>query len=115
MDCIFNNYFPVNIIYDGSKPKSVYLFQILNSSHVFLNLKNNDFFQHYTAIKGVKVIGTDRLLLLDFEDKHYHELFDNEFGNWEERENNSNIEQDLLTTFLSKKYDDIIIKKDFTR
>jgi type I restriction enzyme R subunit len=32
-------------------------------------------------------------------------------GNWEERTDNSNIEQNLLTKFLKKKYADILIKK----
>ena len=48
----------------------------------------------------------DRIVKLFSEKLNYAYL-----GNWEERENNSNIEQDLLTKFLSKKYDDTLIKK----
>ena len=56
-------------------------------------MEDYDFFQRYDSIKGVKVIGTDRLLLLDFDDKNYHELFDNEFGKVEKIKNGKKIKK----------------------
>jgi type I restriction enzyme, R subunit len=48
----------------------------------------------------------DRIIKLFSEKLDYTYL-----GNWEERADNSNIEQDLLKKFLEKKYNDILIKK----
>ena len=36
-------------------------------------------------------------------------------GNWEEREDNSNIEQEQLTKFLKAKYSDELIKKTISK
>ena len=48
----------------------------------------------------------DRVVEL-FQDKlDYHYL-----GNWEDREGNSNIEEEILTAYLKKKYSDILIGK----
>ncbi|NQV91258.1 GIY-YIG nuclease family protein [Candidatus Woesearchaeota archaeon] len=46
-------------------------------------MEDYDFFQRHDSIKGVKVIGTDRLLLLDFKNRNYHELFNDTFGDFE--------------------------------
>jgi type I restriction enzyme R subunit len=49
----------------------------------------------------------DRVIKLFKEKLDYTYL-----GNWEERENNSNIEEELLIKFLKKqKYSEILIKK----
>jgi len=42
-------------------------------------VEDYDYFQRHKSIKGVEVKGTDRLFLLDFENKNYHELFEKEF------------------------------------
>lgn len=46
-------------------------------------MEDYNFFQRHESIKGVKVNGTDRLFLLDFDDKNYHELLEKEFGTFE--------------------------------
>ena len=44
--------------------------------------------------------------------KFFQEKLDYTYlGNWEEREDNSNIEKELLTKFLKGKYSDTLIKK----
>jgi len=43
-------------------------------------MEDHECFQRYDSIKGVKVVCTDRLFLLDFDDKNYLELFDEVFG-----------------------------------
>jgi len=42
-----------------------------------------------------------------FKDKLYYTYL----GNWEEREENSNIEKELLIKFLKKNYNNVLIKK----
>jgi len=37
------------------------------------------FFQRHKSIKGIKIKGTDRLFLLDFDEKNYLESFDKAF------------------------------------
>ena len=46
-------------------------------------MEDYNFFQRHKSIKGVKIKGTDRLFLLDFDNKNYHEIFDKEFGEFE--------------------------------
>ena len=46
-------------------------------------MEDYDFFQRHKSINGVKVKGTDRLFLLDFDNKNYHKIFDKEFGKFE--------------------------------
>jgi len=48
-----------------------------------ISMEDYDYFQRHKSIKGVKVIGTDRLFLLDFDDKNYCELLEKEFGNFD--------------------------------
>ena len=50
------------------------------------------------------------------QDRIIHDVFEKKLGyiyigNLEERENNSNIEEDLLLKFLKKKYSEDIAKK----
>ncbi len=44
-------------------------------------MEDFDFFQR--TIQGVKILGTDRLFLVDFEEMSYQEPFEKKFGNYE--------------------------------
>ena len=51
------------------------------------------------------------------QERILHEIFEKKLGytylgNYEDRENNSNIEEDLLLNFLTKNYSEEISKKD---
>lgn len=46
-------------------------------------MEDQEYFCDYDSIVGVKIAGTDRLFLLDFDEKNYHEKFNEKFGGFE--------------------------------